>query len=418
MRLHRPRSAPRARRSALLAVAALLATLLTGVGTGTAASAPLPSASAAASALHVVDYAPARFAHPGVLNSRASLDLVRAEVRAGAEPWKSAYAQMTASDYASLTRVPAPRAVVECGPVSNPDFGCTDERQDAIAAYTDALAWYISGDARYARKSVEIMDAWSAVITAHTNANAQLQTAWAGTVWPQAAEIIRYTYRSWPHVDRFATMLRTVYLPEIINGYNGNGNWELSMMDASVGISVFLNDKADYNKAVARYLNRVKAYVYLPSDGPLPYTVPGSGYDTPAQVTAYWQGQSTFVAGLTQETCRDFVHTGYGIAAIAEVAETSRIQGRSLYPLVGSRLSHAMEFQAQYQLGAAIPSWLCGGKVTLGLGPVTEVGLNELHDRAGLPMPNTEQLTLSERPEGTNKLFVAWETLTHADNRR
>jgi hypothetical protein len=32
-------------------------------------------------------------------------------------------------------------------------------------------------------------------------------------------------------------MLRTVYLPKIINGSNSNGNWdwELSMMDAAVG---------------------------------------------------------------------------------------------------------------------------------------------------------------------------------------
>jgi hypothetical protein len=30
-------------------------------------------------------------------------------------------------------------------------------------------------------------------------------------------------------------MLRTVYLPKIINESNSNGNWELSMMDAAVG---------------------------------------------------------------------------------------------------------------------------------------------------------------------------------------
>jgi hypothetical protein len=51
--------------------------------------------------------------------------------------------------------------------------------------------------------------------------------------------------------------LRTVYLPTVIKGSNSNGNWELSMMEAAVGISVFLNDRTSYNAAVSRYLNRI-----------------------------------------------------------------------------------------------------------------------------------------------------------------
>jgi hypothetical protein len=69
---------------------------------------------------------------------------------------------MPARGYAALNRAPEPRAVVECGSYSNPNRGCTDERQDAIAAYADALAWYITRDERYARKVIELMDAWSA----------------------------------------------------------------------------------------------------------------------------------------------------------------------------------------------------------------------------------------------------------------
>jgi hypothetical protein len=217
-------------------------------------------------------------------------------------------------------------------------------------------------------------------------------------------------------VNRFATMLRNVYLPEVINGSNSNGNWELSMMEAAAGISVFLDDKTDYDKAVTRYLNRVQAYIYLDSDGSLPRTVPGSGLDTSSEIIGYWQGQSTFVTGLTQETCRDFTHTGYGISAIAHVAETSRIQGVDLYPQVGERLRQALGFQSKYQLGTAVPSWLCGGSLTLGLGPVTEVGFNAMHNRLGYAMTNTQTLTEQQRPAGTNNLFVAWETLTHADN--
>ncbi|RSN28773.1 hypothetical protein DMC61_19730 [Amycolatopsis sp. WAC 04169] len=360
--------------------------------------------------------APATFTHPGVLVSRPQLDFVRAKVQAGAQPWKQAYDAMMSSSYASLSRSPKPRAIVECGSYSNPNIGCTDERQDAIAAYSLSLAWYITRDAKYATKAIEIMDAWSAVLKDHTNSNAPLQSAWSASSWPRAAEIIKHTYTAWPNSGRFGTMLRNVYLPEVINGSHSNGNWELSMTEAAIGIAVFLDDKTVYDKAVAKFRTRVPAYLYLISDGALPKTAPGSGLDTRDKIVKYWQGQTTFVNGLSQETCRDFTHTGYGLAAIANFAETTRIQGQDLYPEIADRLREGLGFHAKYQIGAAVPSWLCGGSLKLGLGPITEVGYNHLHTRLGHTMSNTEALTLRQRPAGTNNLFVAWQTLTHAGN--
>jgi hypothetical protein len=411
---------PKKRQSVLLAlILAVLTILLTSqAGAAATASTAASGASSATSGSTATPMAPAAFTHPGVLVSKAQLDFVRSNVNAGTQPWASAYSQMISSSYASLSRTPTPYSVVDCGPYSNPNIGCTNERQDALAAYTDALAWYISGNAAYAQEAIKLMDAWSATITSHTNSNAPLQTGWAGSVWPRAGEIIRYTYTGgWPNMNRFATMLQNVYLPEVINGSNSNGNWELVMMEAAVGISVFLDDKTDYDTAMAKYMLRVPAYVYLSSDGSLPKTVPGSGLNSASQIISYWQGQSTFVNGLTQETCRDFTHTGYGIASISDVAETSRIQGTDLYTGdIGTRLRYALGFQSQYELGATPPSWLCGGHLNLGLGPITEVGYNALGFRLGNVMPNTAKLTTQNRPAGTNSLFVAWETLTHAEN--
>lgn len=395
------RTRPSLRTVIAVAVTALLAGLLSWPG-----------------GAHRADAAPATFVHPGVTVSKGQLDFARGRVTAGAQPWKGAFDQMMAGRYADLNRVPKPRAVVECGSYSNPNYGCTDEREDAIAAYTQALAWYITRDERHARKAIELMDAWSAVIQDHTNSNAPLQTGWAGSSWPKAAEIIKYTYTGgWPNSGRFATMLRNVYLPEVINGSHSNGNWELSMMEAALGISVFLEDRTSYDKAMAKFRTRTAAYVYLASDGSLPRTVPGQNLDTRDKIVRYWQGQTTFVTGLTQETCRDLTHTGYGISAISHVAETSRIQGQDLYGTdVGERLRHALGFQSKYELGEPVPGWLCGGTLHRGLGPVTEVGYNAMHNRLGHAMTNTEILTRQNRPAGSNNLFVAWETLTHGDN--
>jgi hypothetical protein len=397
-------------------------TLVTALTLGGAAlpATAAPDTTAAVGPVATVADVPTRFTHPGVHVSRSQLDFVREQVQAGTQPWQRAYDSMMTSRYASLSYTPHPRAVVECGSYSNPNHGCTDEREDAIAAYTHALAWSVTSDARHAQKAIAIMNAWSPVIRDHTNSNAPLQTAWAGSVWPRAAEIIRYTGAGWAaaDVDRFETMLRNVYLPEVIGGSNSNGNWELSMMEAAVGIAIFLDDRNAYASARQRFLARVPAFIYLTSDGSVPRTVPGSWRDTPDEIFAYWHDQRTLVNGLSQETCRDFTHTGYGISAISHVAETAAIQGDDLYPQVGERLRHALGFHSTYQRGTTVPSWLCGGSVHLGLGPVTEVGFNALHNRQGFAMTNTQALTESLRPQGTNNLFVAWETLTHAENPR
>jgi hypothetical protein len=394
-----------------LILAAACAALVAGT-----LSSPAVAASQTPEAPTAVD-APATFAHPGVGVSRAQLDFVRAKVQAGAQPWTNAFNQAKNSTYASLSRTPKPRAVVECGPYSNPNLGCTDEREDAIAAYTDALLWYLTRDDRYAQKSIQLMDAWSATIRDHTNSNAPLQTAWSASSWPKAAEIIKHVYGNWPNSGRFATMLRTVYVPKMINGSNSNGKWELSMTEALQGIGVFLEDRTVYDKAISLFRLRVPAYVYLESDGALPKTVPSQNLNTRDKIVNYWQGQPTFVTGLTQETCRDFTHTGYGISSISHVLETARFQGIDMYPEFGERLRQALGFQSKWERNLEpVPSWLCKGTLNRGLGPITEVGYNALHTRLGIAMTNTQYITETRRPAGSNNLFVAWETLTHAEN--
>ncbi|MBG0564163.1 alginate lyase family protein [Actinoplanes aureus] len=395
------------RLSAVLAGVTAAALLAAGVATADAGTTTV-TAKAAGSG----------FAHPGVLVSRGQLDFVKAKVRAGAQPWKKAYDAMMASPSASLGYTPTAYKVVQCGPYSNPDVGCGAERRDAFAAYTLALAWYLTGDERYAKRAIVIMDAWSGTITAHTNSNDALQSSWSASVWPRAAEIIKHAYRSWPNSARFATMLRKVYLPMAqADRSSWNGNWELTQIEAAVSIAVHLDDRTLYDKTVARFRKRVPAYIYLASDGALPKPPPGTSIDTRAEIVKYWYGQTTFVDGISQETCRDFTHTGYGVAAISHIAETSRIQGRDLYPEVRDRLRHAMGFLARHATGN-LPSWLCGGKVdNRWVGPVTEVGFNALHNRMGVHMPATEKLTVGQRPTGNNNLMSAWETLTHAENR-
>ena len=71
--------------------------------------------------------------------------------------------------------------------------------------------YHATGNVAHAAKSAEIMDAWSAVLVKHNNSNGPLQSAWAGAVFPRAAEVIRHTWDGWPaaNVARFEHMLKT-----------------------------------------------------------------------------------------------------------------------------------------------------------------------------------------------------------------
>ncbi|KAG8761136.1 hypothetical protein FRC14_006843 [Serendipita sp. 396] len=388
-----------------------------------------------------VQAAPSRFLHPGVFLSRARLELIRIQVRRGEEPWASAYDAMLAFPMAALNRTATPYENVECGSNSIPNIGCTPERQDALASYAMSLAWYISREEKYALKAVEYLNAWGAMLKSHNGSNAPLQTGWSAASWARSAEIIRYTYGGWQQSDiaQFETMLRTAYVPQLLVGSNSNGNWELVMMEAAIGISVFLSDGSIYDQAVTRFLSRIPAYLYLESDGPLPAISQFSttSLNTEAKLIKYWQYQSTFMDGLAQETCRDFTHSGYGISSISHGAETLRLQGLNLYTTavnattfslttnstqqtpvkLATRLSKALEFHAQYEPNGGnvpAPTSLCNGTLNLGLGPVTEVPFMALHSRLRMNLPFTEQVTLAQRPAGTNYLFVGWETLTSA----
>ncbi|HEY1695243.1 MAG TPA: alginate lyase family protein [Polyangiaceae bacterium] len=366
---------------------------------------------------------PGTFVHPGILVDQGMLDFVKAKIAAGAEPWTSALAQASSSSFGALSYVPHPRADVDCGPSSNPDLGCTDEKNDVVAAFTQALLWVHTGDAQHAQVAIQIMNAWSSTLKEHTNSNAPLQSAWAAEVFPRAAEIIRYTNAGWSPADvqQFATMLEDVYLPEVVDGSTSNGNWDTSMIEATMNIAVFLDDAATFQKAVAMWKERTPAYIYLTSDGPLPVQPPRDPKSTSALET-YWYEPTAFIDGLTQESCRDlpnsgtqgFGHAQYGVAGIINAAETARIQGVDLFSLEEKRITAMLELHAGYLNGASVAS-LCKTPIaTPSADPMWEIGYNAYANVLGQALPQTEKLIGTIRPTGATHHMV-WETLTHGD---
>src|SRR6266478_24478 len=195
----------------------------------------------------------AGFIHPGVLLNKAQLDGIKARVAAGTEPQKSAFAALKASKLGALDYTPHPRASVECGSNSRPDYGCKDEQADSEAAYAQALLWYITDEKVYAENAIKIMDAWSSTLTGgHTNNNGQVQASWTGDVFPRAAEIVRFSYKGWPEasIAQFQNMLTLQFLPSLIHGTCENGNKELTISEALINIGVFTDNRSAFDHGV------------------------------------------------------------------------------------------------------------------------------------------------------------------------
>ena len=350
------------------------------------------------------------FIHPGVLVNQAQLDEIKKRVAAGTEPQKSAFEKLKTSALGSLTYVPHAWKACECGPRSNPDLGCKDEQADSAAAYSQALLWYITGNRAYAQNAIKIMNAWSGTLTGgHAYANGPIQAAWCASLWPRAAEIIRYTHAGWSDADiaKFQNMLRTQYLPSIIHGDCENGNKELAMCEALIDTGVFLDDRAVFDLGVKMWRGRTPAYIYLKSDGSKPIEPPGCG-------PAIWGNKGhvpEFVDGLLQETARDSHHPWMAYASMVNAAETARQQGLDLYAEQGKRLMAALEFQAQYLPPNNTPA---PENLEFAPQPTWEIAFNHFHNRMGQPLPKMAAVIPTNRPTGANH-HMAWETLTHGE---
>lgn len=144
---------------------------------------------------------------------------------------------------------------------------------------------------------------------------------------------------------------------------NGVKLTSVVLLETALEIAVFLNDRVTYDTVNKLYPPAVAASIYLSSDGRLPRPARGhSSKDT--DIISFWHGQKKFVDGLQQETCRDLVHMGYGLASVAHFAETAWIQGTDYYSGdIGQRLQQALEFHAPFLNGEKVPNWLCGGTI-------------------------------------------------------
>jgi hypothetical protein len=349
------------------------------------------------------------FVHPGALDSRAELDFVKGRIEAGAQPWRGEFDRIRVQEQATR----GPHALTTIDSNSN---DASVSRDDALAAYTQALLWYYTGDETYARGSIAILNAWSNLqaFTAGTEKD-RLQAGWIGAVFAPAAEIMRL-YPGWaPHeIEKLQAMFRRAFYPKLNTASFWNGNVDLTQIDAIMAIAVFNEDEAEFNLGLARLRSRSPAYFYLVSDGPRPHPIAGDGGD----LDKFWFHPAKWVDGLTQETCRDNGHHAqFALGSVLHAAEVAWHQGVDVYSENQARYTAAMELLATQFLSGSMQGVSTNDVPSPSRCNTWEVGYNHYHTRVGVALPSTRKLILEQiRPHASRTDWnLNYETLTHGD---
>jgi hypothetical protein len=338
------------------------------------------------------------FVHPGLLHGTDDLnrikDLVDQQVSRPYQSYqqllvsgKSTAAYTMRGPYSSLTR-DASLTIdgTAGGTVKN------NVESDFLAAYQNALMYKITGDEAHALKAIEILDAYSSTTESIVGVDAELNGLY-GFMLVNAAEIMRSIYPAWPaaKILQCQNMLKTVFYPVIGNFKPcSHGNWDIICMKALMGIAIFTEDTAMFNKTVNYY-----------------YYGEGNGSIKNYVLTD---------AGQLQESNRDQPHTMLALGSLAELAEMALKQGVDLYATNNNAIMRGYEYTSQYNLGQDVPyqtsydyceknyaDYTPTAISATGRGAfraVFEIAYNHYVYRKGIAMPQTKAVLGQMGPEG------------------
>jgi len=346
------------------------------------------------------------FVHPGALNTKASLEYVKARISAGEQPWAGEFEYILSSAASSRK----PHVLVRI----STDRDASIAHDDALAAYTQALLWVFTGEEVYARRSIAILEAWSSFQGfADGTDQDKLRAGWLGSVFAGAAEIMRGRGGLTDvQIAGLRSMFRRSFYPKLSTASTWNGNVDLTQIEAILAIAVFNEDQAEFKLGLARLALRNPAYFYLRKDAGETRAIAGDG----GNLDHFWFNPVKWVDGLTQETCRDGGHhSQFGLGSALRAAEIAWNQGVDVYTANTLRYTAAMELLASQLLKGNAST--CADTVTTDSRYNTwEVGYNHYHNRRGRELPNTRKLIVEQIR--TTSVRASWnlvyETLTHA----
>ncbi|MDN3689807.1 heparinase II/III family protein [Cyclobacterium jeungdonense] len=274
---------------------------------------------------------PRQFVHPGMLQSQADLEYMKAKIKSGDSLWVAAYQRL--QEEASMDFEPQAFTHVVRGSYGRQGQGHRELSASAMEAYRQALLWYVTDNRQHAEKAVSIISAWSEKLWDFDDNDAKLIAALTGQHFLNAAEILKYTYDGWEddEIKALERMMLTVYYPYIRDFFTeANGNWDASMIHTMLCIGVFTDRSDIFQRAAERF-----------------YWGPNNG-----GITKY-----IYPNGQIQESTRDWPHVQLGLGEFAKAAQVAWTQGMDFYAVADKRLALGFEYTAKYMLGEEVQAY-------------------------------------------------------------
>lgn len=399
------------RRTFLYSLGALALSACGGAASDAAASSTRAAASGAASASALAHVATGQadivssgaFVHPGLLHTQADFDRMALKVSTQTSPWIDGWKILAANSHASLSWSPRPQVEVDRGGTGPQNYPVL--YNDIAAAYACALRWKVGGDARYADKAVQIMNAWSSTLQRlGGDSNVDLAAGLYGYEFANAGEIMR-GYRGWAAADfaAFQAMMRNIFYPinaDFLNRHNNTeithywANWDLCNIASVMAIGVLCDDHAIFDSGIDYFLN-------------------GPGNGAIAQAVYYVHPG---YLGQWQESGRDQGHNTLGIALGGAICEMAWNQGIDAYGHDRNRFLAGAEYVAKANLVQPDGTYLTVPYVTYSNVDVVQPGFstasrgtvrpcwalvyNHYVNRKGLAAPWSTKFALAIEPEG------------------
>jgi hypothetical protein len=339
-----------------------------------------------------------KFSHPGLLLDQTQLNHFSASIRnAKSDTLKAAYQSLLTDPRSSDDYLPNPQAVVQVA-----SFGMTSSeraiKDDAMAAYLNALRWVETGSVRHLAKAIEIMDAWAVVYETmevaqgqKSGRQAQLESAWILPMWANAGEIIKHHHQGsakWPYKKEkiFRRFIDRLY-QQSVPAQTLQNNWGAAAAMAAMAAGVFMDDER-------RYLQGLRAVTRL-----LPTLIGADGEVYELRV-------------------RDCGHPQYSLAAFVQAAEIAFNQGDTSIWLHGAEegvptLARGMEYMARALIEGS-PARDCRSK--------TDGDIGRLHDgygptavrrylSLGYPLFFSRKIVEQRGIDGASFQFLGWTSL-------
>jgi hypothetical protein len=331
-------------------------------------------------------------------------------VRSGREPWKTAFGSWAAQFGSFLDSSYSPQARAQIARTLNK----SSYENDAMAMFVNGAMWNMTGEPRYARKTVQLLDAWDTLCCDFPDGtDFALMFGYGLQFMVYGADLV-HDYDGFDAAQRlrvrsFLGMLKD----RVISSYTTNGHWPYvpggwpswgsSLGKFLMAYSVYAEDGQLYDSA--------KSYFFRTAE---------QGADNGTIETAF------LGSGEGLEMGRDLYYAQLSLASFLEWSRIALDQGDTdLFEARDGVLGKAMEYLARdnsgdsvawipYSYSAPIYSGVAVPNPILGISTshrgsyrnIWRMAYDYYHDRRGREMPFTRKVIDSVALEGTSSTIT------------